>query len=78
MAGAAPAIWPAAAAGEIVVISIPLRAYTSVPTGPLDGKVVIDTNNYYPQRDGQVPELDDGSVTSSGLLQRHLTGRSCR
>jgi predicted dinucleotide-binding enzyme len=36
------------------------------------GKVVIDTNNYYPQRDGHIPELDDGSVTSAELLQAHL------
>jgi 8-hydroxy-5-deazaflavin:NADPH oxidoreductase len=64
----------AAAAAEIVVVSIPQRASTSVPAGPLDGKVVIDTNNYYPPRDGHVPELDNGSVTSSGLLQRHLAG----
>lgn len=64
----------AAAAAEIVVVSIPQRAYTGVPAGPLDGKVVIDANNYYPPRDGHVPELDNGSVTSSGLLQRHLAG----
>jgi predicted dinucleotide-binding enzyme len=34
--------------------------------------VVIDTMNYYPQRDGQVSALDDGSTTSSELLQAHL------
>jgi predicted dinucleotide-binding enzyme len=62
----------AAEAGDIVVITIPLKAYPSVPAKPLAGKVVIDTMNYYPQRDGQIPELDDGSATSSGLLQRHL------
>jgi predicted dinucleotide-binding enzyme len=38
----------------------------------LAGKVVIDTNNYYPQRDGQIAELDEGTATSAGLLQRHL------
>jgi 8-hydroxy-5-deazaflavin:NADPH oxidoreductase len=64
----------AAAAGDIVVVSIPLRAYPSVPAGPLVGNTVIDTNNYYPQRDGQIAELDSGAVTSSGLLQRHLSG----
>ena len=32
----------------------------------------MDTNNYYPQRDGQVAELDDESTTSSELLQAHL------
>lgn len=62
----------AAAAGDIVVITVPLRAYRSVPVEPLAGKVVIDTNNYYPGRDGRMPELDDGSATVSGLLQQHL------
>jgi predicted dinucleotide-binding enzyme len=62
----------AAAAGDIVVVTIPLKAYRDVPVEPLRGKVVIDTNNYYPQRDGQIAELDDGSTTSSELLQAHL------
>jgi predicted dinucleotide-binding enzyme len=62
----------AAAAGEIVVVTIPFRAYATVPAGPLAGKAVIDTMNYYPQRDGQFPELDEGTATSSELLQRHL------
>jgi predicted dinucleotide-binding enzyme len=62
----------AAEGGELVVVSIPLRAVQSVPPGPLAGKVVIDTCNYYPQRDGQFPELDGGELTSSELIQRHL------
>ncbi|GAA1892361.1 NADPH-dependent F420 reductase [Lapillicoccus jejuensis] len=62
----------AAQAGDVVVVTIPLKAYESVPVEPLVGKVVIDTNNYYPQRDGQIAALDDGSTTSSELLQRHL------
>jgi predicted dinucleotide-binding enzyme len=62
----------AAAAGDIVVVTVPLKAYRDVPVEPLRGKVVIDTNNYYPQRDGQIAELDDGSTTSSELLQAHL------
>ena len=63
-----------AAAADIVVVAIPLRAYPSVPAGPLAGKTVIDADNYYPQRDGQIAEVDSGAVTSSGLLQRHLSG----
>ena len=62
----------AAQAGDVVVVTIPLRAYQSVPADPLRGKVVIDTMNYYPQRDGRVPELDDESTTTSELLQAHL------
>jgi 8-hydroxy-5-deazaflavin:NADPH oxidoreductase len=62
----------AAAAGDIVVVSIPLKAYRSVPVEPLAGKTVIDTINYYPERDGQIADLDSGAVTSSELLQRQL------
>ncbi|MFD0468260.1 NADPH-dependent F420 reductase [Nonomuraea thailandensis] len=49
----------AAEAGDLVVVSIPLRAYRDVPVEPLAGKPVIDTNNYYSQRDGDFP----GSTT---------------
>ncbi len=62
----------AAAAGDIVVVTIPLKAYRSVPVATLDGKPVIDTMNYYSQRDGHIAALDDGSTTSSELLQEHL------
>lgn len=62
----------AAQVGDLVVVSVPLKAYRAVPVEPLAGKVVIDTNNYYPQRDGTFPELDSGETTSSELLQRHL------
>lgn len=62
----------AAAAGDLVVVTVPLRAYQQVPVDPLAGKVVIDTNNYYPDRDGRFAALDSGSDTVSGLLQKHL------
>ena len=62
----------AAAVGDVVVVTIPLKAYRDVPAAPLAGKVVIDTNNYYPDRDGHFPELDDESTTTSELLQTHL------
>jgi len=63
----------AAIEGDIVVVTIPLKNIRSVPVEPLAGKVVIDTNNYYPQRDGQIPELDDESTTTSELLKAHLS-----
>jgi predicted dinucleotide-binding enzyme len=62
----------AATRGDLVVVTIPLHAISSVPVEPLAGKIVVDTNNYYPGRDGQIAELDDHSETSAGLLQRHL------
>jgi 8-hydroxy-5-deazaflavin:NADPH oxidoreductase len=62
----------AAAAGDMVVVTVPLKAYRQVPVEPLRGKVVIDTNNYYPDRDGHIAELDDETTTISELLQAHL------
>jgi len=62
----------AAKAGDIVVVTIPLKNYKAVPVDPLVGKIVIDTNNYYPERDGQIPELDNEATTTSELLQSHL------
>ena len=62
----------AAAAGDIVVVTIPLKAIASVPVEPLEGKIVVDTNNYYPQRDGHIAELDNETTTTAELLQRHL------
>jgi 8-hydroxy-5-deazaflavin:NADPH oxidoreductase len=62
----------AAEAGDIVVVSIPVKAFGDVPVKPLAGKPVLDTGNYYPRRDGHIAELDTGAITSSGLLQRDL------
>jgi len=39
----------AAAAGEIVLVSLPVKAYPKLSGIPLAGKVVMDTGNYYPQ-----------------------------
>jgi predicted dinucleotide-binding enzyme len=69
---AAPA--EAAAAGDIVLVAVPLKNYRAVPVEPLKGKIVLDANNYYPQRDGHIPELDNESTTTSELLQAHLAG----
>lgn len=69
---ATPAV--AAAAGDLVLVSTPLRAIGSLPAEPMVGKVVMDTNNYYPQRDGQIAELDDDSMTVNELLARQLGG----
>lgn len=62
----------AAAAGDIVVVSVPVNAFAELPAAALAGKTVIDTCNYGPERDRQIPDLDDKSVTSSELLQRYL------
>jgi predicted dinucleotide-binding enzyme len=62
----------AAAAGDLVVVSVPVKAFPRLPSAALAGKTVIDTCNYGAERDGHVPELDDNSLTSSELLARYI------
>ncbi|WP_269756508.1 NADPH-dependent F420 reductase [Agromyces humatus] len=62
----------AATAADVAVVTVPFKAYASIPAEPLAGKIVIDTNNYYWERDGHVPALDAGRDTVSGMLQKHL------
>ncbi|SIS13238.1 NADPH-dependent F420 reductase [Microbacterium sp. RURRCA19A] len=62
----------AAEAGEFVVVTVPLKAYREVPVEPLRGKTVLDTNNYYWERDGHIAELDEKRTTTAQMLQEHL------
>jgi predicted dinucleotide-binding enzyme len=61
-----------ARAGDIVVVTIPLKNLGAVPVAPLAGKIVIDTLNYYPQRDGHIADLDNEKTTTSEMVQAHL------
>ena len=64
----------ASRAGEIVVLTVPLGVVPSIPSEPLAGRIVIDTNNYYPARDDSIPELDNESLTTAEWVARHLSG----
>jgi 8-hydroxy-5-deazaflavin:NADPH oxidoreductase len=62
----------ATAADDIVVVTVPVKAFPNLPAVPLAGKTVIVTCNYGPERDGHIPELDSLSITSSELLLQYL------
>lgn len=62
----------AAAFGDIVMIAVPLAAIGQLPVAEIAGKPVIDAVNYYPERDGQVAELDSRSTTTSEYLANFL------
>ncbi len=64
----------AARFGEIVLLAIPLKDYTSLPADDLRSKIVIDAMNYYPSRDGHYPRLDSGETASSEIVAAHLPG----
>jgi 8-hydroxy-5-deazaflavin:NADPH oxidoreductase len=58
---------------DVVVVAIPFSRYRELPVAEVAGKTVIDAANYDPGVDGHVPELDSDLVTSSELVQAHLT-----
>ena len=73
----AGAILEAARAGDFVVVAIPLKHYRTVPVEPLAGKVVMDANNYYPERDGHIPrarQRDNHDVRASPGALADLEG----
>jgi predicted dinucleotide-binding enzyme len=74
--GATPVPLAEAAKGaEIVIVSIPEKAVPGLPKDLFDhaaqGVAVIDTGNYYPQRDGRIDAIEDG-------LQQHLRAAPAR
>jgi predicted dinucleotide-binding enzyme len=64
----------AAGFGEVAIVAIPLMNYAEVPVEALVGKIVMDANNYYPERDGRIEALDTHATTTSELLSAHLAG----
>ena len=62
----------AAASGDVVIVTVPLKALDQIPVEPLAGKIVLDTNNYYWERDGRIAALDAKQTTTTGMLQEHL------
>ena len=48
---------------DVIIFSMPYSAYKGLPKDLLhevpEGVVVIDTSNYYPMRDGEIPELKE-------------------
>ena len=61
-----------AKAAELIVLAVPFGSYGRIPADLLAGKIVIDTTNYYPQRDGWMREVTTDTVATSELVQRHL------
>ncbi|ONI75815.1 NADP oxidoreductase [Kribbella sp. ALI-6-A] len=64
----------AATAGDLVVLCTPLNSYPDLPAAQLEGKVLVDATNYYPELFGPIPEFDSRSMSSSEFLQSRLPG----
>ncbi|MGO4569590.1 NADPH-dependent F420 reductase [Rhizobium sp. 2YAF20] len=63
-------------AADVVVVAIPFGAYSRLSPDLLAGKIIVDTMNYYPERDGKMLEVKTDTISSSELVQRHLAKSS--
>jgi predicted dinucleotide-binding enzyme len=62
----------AAREAGIVVLAIPLHKFTTLDPSLLDGKLVVDTMNYWPPVDGIQELFEDHRYSSSEIVQRRL------
>jgi 8-hydroxy-5-deazaflavin:NADPH oxidoreductase len=65
----------AARAGEVVIVTIPMRSIPKLPAGLFDGVspdvVIVDTGNYYPQqRDGRIAPIEQGATESRWVSEQ--------
>ena len=72
----ATAVWAADAAADadLVIVSIPQRSVPQLAPGIVSaarpGAPVIETNNYYPQRDGYIAAIEEGTPESVWVAQQ--------
>jgi 8-hydroxy-5-deazaflavin:NADPH oxidoreductase len=64
----------AARSGDVVIVTIPVKNIPKLPRDLFDGVpakvVVVDTGNYYPQRDGHIAEIEAGTTESRWTSQQ--------
>jgi hypothetical protein len=73
--GATPVtVREAARSGDVVIVSIPVKNVPKLPRDLFAGLpakvVVVDTGNYYPQRDGHLPEIEAGTTEARWTSQQ--------
>jgi hypothetical protein len=59
---------------DTIVLAIPTHRFRDLPSDLADGKILIDAMNYWPDADGEDPELAGAPGGSSTLVQDHFSG----
>jgi predicted dinucleotide-binding enzyme len=64
----------AARSGDVVIVTIPVKNIAKLPRDLFANVpasvIVVDTGNYYPQRDGLIPEIESGTTESRWASQQ--------
>jgi hypothetical protein len=59
---------------DVIVLAVPAHRFRELPGDLFEGKVVIDAMNYWPDTDGDDPELAAAPEGTSVIMQQHLPG----
>jgi 8-hydroxy-5-deazaflavin:NADPH oxidoreductase len=59
---------------DVVILAVPAHRFRELPSDLFDGKILVDAMNYWPESDGEDPELGAADAGSSAVVQAHFPG----
>lgn len=59
---------------DVIVLAVPVHRFRELPGDTFDGKILVDAMNYWPDTDGDDPELAAADGGSSVVVQAHFPG----
>ena len=59
---------------DVIVLAVPTHRFRELPSDLFDGKILVDAMNYWPDTDGEDPELAAAEGGSSIVVQAHFPG----
>jgi 8-hydroxy-5-deazaflavin:NADPH oxidoreductase len=59
---------------DVIVLGVPAHRFRQLASDLFDGKILVDAMNYWPDTDGEDPELAAADGGSSVVVQAHFPG----
>jgi len=59
---------------EVIILAVPVHRFRELRSDLFDGKILVDAMNYWPDTDGEDPELAAAAGGSSVVVQAHFPG----
>jgi predicted dinucleotide-binding enzyme len=59
---------------DVIILAVPAHRFRELPSDLFDDKILVDAMNYWPDADGEDPELAAANGGSSVVVQAHFPG----